>query len=129
MAAHLLANVSVMGTMRAVQADVSYLDICWVVAAISALVTIPVTVSGFGVREGANVLILGQLGVAGSRALAVSLLAFFIGFIWSLPGGLLQFRIKSEKRSDADSGLGLGPGPGPEVPPPAVIAEHDHREG
>ena len=95
-AAHLLANVSVLATMRAVGAGVSFLDICWVVAAISALVTIPITVSGFGIREGANVIILGQLGVPGSQALAISLLAFAIGLVWSLPGALLQFGIRSK---------------------------------
>jgi len=95
-AAHLLANVSVLATMQAIGANVSFLDICWVVAAISALVTIPITVSGFGIREGANVIILGQLGVASSKALAISLLAFAIGFVWSLPGALLQFGIRSK---------------------------------
>ena len=95
-AAHLLANVSVLSTMRAIGAGVSFLDICWVVAAISALVTIPITVSGFGIREGANVIILGQLGVPASQALAISLLAFAIGFVWSLPGALLQFGIRSK---------------------------------
>ncbi len=96
-AAHLVANLSVLGTMRAVGAQVAFVDICWVVAAISALVTIPITVSGFGVREGANVIILGQLGVAGSQALAVSLLAFAIGFVWSLPGAVLQFGLRSRQ--------------------------------
>jgi uncharacterized protein (TIRG00374 family) len=95
-AAHLLADVSVLSTMNSVDAGVPYLDVLWIYAAISALVTIPITVSGFGVREGANVVILGQLGVEPGRALAVSLLAFAIGFVWSLPGVLLQFGIRSK---------------------------------
>ncbi|HLG69199.1 MAG TPA: lysylphosphatidylglycerol synthase transmembrane domain-containing protein, partial [Chloroflexota bacterium] len=95
-AAHMLANLSVLSTMNAVGANVSYLDVCWIYAAISALVTIPITVSGFGVREGANVVILGQLGVTPSTSLAVSLLAFAIGFVWSVPGGVLQFGIRSK---------------------------------
>lgn len=115
--AHLVANISVYGTMHAVGANVSFLDVCWVVAAISALVTIPITVSGFGIREGANVIILGQLGVAGSNALAVSLLAFAIGFVWSLPGGLLQFGIRSKKTEQLEAleadGLGLEARPEP----------------
>jgi uncharacterized protein (TIRG00374 family) len=94
--AHLGADVSVYCTMRAVGANVSLLDVCWVYAAISAVVTVPATISGFGLREGANVIILGQLGVAGSTALAVSLLSFAIGFLWSMPGALLQFGIRSE---------------------------------
>jgi len=73
------------------------LNICWFVAAVSALVTIPVTVSGFGVREGANVILLGQFGVPREQALVVSTLAFAIGFVWSLPGSLLQFGIKSKQ--------------------------------
>ncbi len=113
-AAHLVANVSVLSTMTAVQANVSFLDICWVVAAISALVTIPITVSGFGVREGANVIILGQLGVPPDRALAVSLLAFAIGFIWSLPGAVLQFGIRAKARAY--------PGAAPVGPADAVAA-------
>jgi uncharacterized membrane protein YbhN (UPF0104 family) len=86
----------VLSTMRAVGASVPFVDVCWVVAAISALVTIPITVSGFGIREGANIIILGQLGVPRGQALAISLLAFAIGFVWSLPGAALQFGIKSK---------------------------------
>jgi uncharacterized protein (TIRG00374 family) len=95
-AAHLLADVSVLATMNSVSANVPYLDVLWIYAAISALVTIPITVSGFGIREGANVVILGQLGVPPDRALAISLLAFAIGFVWSLPGAALQFGIRSK---------------------------------
>jgi len=96
-AAHMLANVSVYSTMQSVHAGVSYLDVCWIYAAISALVTIPITISGFGVREQANVRILGPLGVTPDRALAISLLAFAIGFVWSLPGAVLQFGIRSKR--------------------------------
>jgi uncharacterized membrane protein YbhN (UPF0104 family) len=94
--AHLLANVSVYSTMHSAHADVSYLNVCWIYAAISALVTIPITISGFGVREQANVSILGPLGVTPERALAVSFISFSIGFIWSLPGALLQFGLKAK---------------------------------
>jgi uncharacterized protein (TIRG00374 family) len=114
-AAHLVADVSVLSTMRAVDANVSFLDICWVVAAISALVTIPITVSGFGVREGANVVILGQLGVAASKALAVSLLAFAIGFIWSMPGAALQFGIRSKAQAHQPAGRPVEPEPAAEI--------------
>jgi glycosyltransferase 2 family protein len=110
--AHLLANVSAYATMHSVQAGVSYLDVCWIYAAISALVTIPITISGFGVREQANVRILGPLGVNSGQALAISLLAFAIGFVWSLPGALLQFGIRSKGR----------PLPSPEEPLGEVAA-------
>ncbi|MDE3076221.1 MAG: flippase-like domain-containing protein [Chloroflexota bacterium] len=90
-AAHLLAGASVLATMRSVGVNISLVDVWWVVAAISALVTIPLTVSGLGIREGANVIVLGQLGVPASRALAVSLLALALTILWSAPGGLLQF--------------------------------------
>lgn len=108
--AHLVADVSVLATMRAVGAGVSFLNICWIVAAISALVTIPITVSGFGIREGANVIILGQLGVPASQALAISLLAFAIGFVWSLPGALLQFGIRSKAQARPEIEPGSLPG-------------------
>jgi glycosyltransferase 2 family protein len=95
-AAHLVANVSVMSTMRAAGVGLDYLNICWFVAAVSALVTIPITVSGFGIREGANVILLAQFQVGREQALVVSTLAFAIGFIWSLPGAVLQFGIRSK---------------------------------
>jgi uncharacterized protein (TIRG00374 family) len=95
-AAHLLANVSVLGTMRAGGVGLDFINICWFVAAVSALVTIPITVSGFGIREGANVVLLAQFGVPRDQALVVSTLAFAIGFVWSLPGALLQFGIRSK---------------------------------
>ncbi len=112
-AAHLLADVSVVSTMNSVGAGVAYLDVLWIYAAISALVTIPITVSGFGIREGANVVILGQLGVTPERALAVSLLAFTIGFVWSLPGSVLQFGIRSKAqahRAEAPGAQAVEPG-------------------
>jgi uncharacterized protein (TIRG00374 family) len=112
-AAHLLADVSVVSTMNSVGAGVAYLDVLWIYAAISALVTIPITVSGFGIREGANVVILGQLGVSPERALAVSLLAFAIGFVWSLPGSVLQFGIRSKaqaRRAEPPAAQAVEPG-------------------
>ena len=51
-------------------------------------------VTGLDASPGDDVVILGQLGVSPERALAVSLLAFGIGFVWSLPGALLQFGIR-----------------------------------
>lgn len=49
----------------------------------------PVTISGLGVREGAWVLLLAPLGIAGSNAVAYGLLYFFTVVIVAAVGGLL----------------------------------------
>lgn len=61
----------------------------WVLWPIISLMTfIPISLAGWGVREGLVVFYFTQLGVAGDKALALSLLAGFAVLLASLPGGL-----------------------------------------
>ena len=74
----------------------------WVV--IVPLVTLatmlPIAVGGLGVREGAFVFFLNQLGVNVSTAFALSLVIFFLGNLLILPGLIFYFKsgIVSAKR-------------------------------
>ena len=70
---------------------VSFLDCLVMVPSVLLLATVPVSVAGWGVREGATVAAFGLLGVPAGGAAAASVL-FGLGMaITALPGGLLWF--------------------------------------
>ena len=76
----------------------------WVRAAVGVVVMVPVSVSGFGVREGALVALLGRYGVAAQDALAFSLMLYAVlTLVNGLVGGLVEAwgmaRGKRETRS------------------------------
>lgn len=53
---------------------------------VNSISAIPITISGFGVREGMYVAMFGRVGVTGAAALALSLLGYFANLFWSLVG-------------------------------------------
>jgi len=70
---------------------VSFLDCMVMVPSVLLLATVPISVAGWGLREGAMVAAFGLLGVPAGGAAAASVL-FGIGMgLISLPGGLLWF--------------------------------------
>jgi uncharacterized protein (TIRG00374 family) len=56
---------------------------------ISAIQMVPVSLNGFGVREGAYVFFFGSAGLAAPQAVAASLLFALLVALVSLPGGIL----------------------------------------
>jgi uncharacterized protein (TIRG00374 family) len=64
-------------------------DLVYIIPAISAIAMIPIGINGYGIREGAYVLLLATYGVAGSAALAASLLFAVLVSFCSLYGGVL----------------------------------------
>lgn len=56
---------------------------------ISALLVLPVSVSGFGVREGGYLLLFGQAGVAAGEAVAMSLLFYGLNLATGVLGALI----------------------------------------
>jgi uncharacterized membrane protein YbhN (UPF0104 family) len=68
--------------------SVSYMQLLWVVAAASLLQSLPISIAGVGVREGAYVYILSTQGVDAAGALALSLLVFGIQVLLALVGGV-----------------------------------------
>lgn len=82
---------------------VSFLDCLVMVPSVLLLATVPVSVAGWGVREGAMVAAFGLLGVPAGGAAAASVL-FGIGMaITALPGGLLWFLNTDRRRDGLDS--------------------------
>jgi uncharacterized protein (TIRG00374 family) len=75
---------------RSIHVDsLGWWDLVYIIPAISAIAMIPIGINGYGIREGAYVLLLASYGVAGSAALAASLLFAVLVSFCSLYGGFL----------------------------------------
>lgn len=71
---------------------IPFADWCWIFGIISAALILPVTVGGLGLREGGFVFLLGNMGIPGEKAMAVSLSLFGIQIICALTGGILDLK-------------------------------------
>lgn len=86
---------------------VSFVDCLVMVPSVLLLATVPISVAGWGLREGAMVAAFGLLGVPAGGAAAASVL-FGIGMaLIALPGGLLWFVNPDRGVKDVDA---LAPG-------------------
>lgn len=68
---------------------------------IITITTVPISVSGLGVREGSFVLLLGIIGVRPEIATSLSLSWFFANFIGGLPGLVAYIRHKEMRGNEA----------------------------
>ncbi len=66
--------------------DIPVILLCVFLPIIITVTTIPISVSGLGVREGSFVLLLGLIGVRPEVATSLSLSWFFANFLGGLPG-------------------------------------------
>ena len=83
---------------------VSFVDCLVMVPSVLLLVTVPISVAGWGLREGAMVAAFGLLGVPAGGAAAASVL-YGIGMaLVALPGGLLWFA-NSDRKTEAVESL------------------------
>ncbi|MGH7718838.1 MAG: lysylphosphatidylglycerol synthase transmembrane domain-containing protein [Gemmatimonadaceae bacterium] len=71
--------------------ELRFIEMAWVMGVVRLLIMIPISPAGLGVREGALVVLLGQYGVPGEAALALSLLAFATGEVLvGIVGGVIE---------------------------------------
>jgi hypothetical protein len=91
--ASLLFNLSLIVTQaylgRAVGVYLGLRYFLLFVPILSSLLTLPISISGFGVREGGYVVLFGQAGVAAPQAVAMSLLFYAVTAATGLVGGAL----------------------------------------
>lgn len=83
-----LANVLV---ARALGVSVSAWVFFMFVPLATAVLLVPISISGFGVREGLYVAVFGQLGVDPALAVALSLATYALDFSTGLAGGVIYF--------------------------------------
>ena len=73
---------------------------------INSVTAIPITISGFGVREWMYAEMFSEVGVAASQAIALSLLGYIAQLIWSIVGG--AFFLTHRKELPATSEIVAG---------------------
>jgi uncharacterized membrane protein YbhN (UPF0104 family) len=79
----------------------AFVQLLWIVAVVSVLQALPISVAGIGVREGAYVYLLQAQGINTSHALALSLIVFAIQVLLAAIGGLLQLLLLLDQRQPA----------------------------
>lgn len=85
---------------RAMGQQIPFLTLFVFLPIIITITTIPISISGLGVREGAFVVLLGLIGVRSEAATSLSLAWFFSSFVGSLPGLVAYMR---HTTGDADT--------------------------
>lgn len=65
-------------------------DYVWIVALISLVQVMPITIAGLGVREGVFAFLLAQYGVSNTTSIALSLVVFSVTLLFGIVGGVLE---------------------------------------
>lgn len=86
---HLVTSAACYALARGVGAQLSLADAGILIPPVILLTAVPISISGWGVREGAMVACLGLAGVPSEEALSVSLLLGAISVIVGLVGGVI----------------------------------------
>jgi glycosyltransferase 2 family protein len=86
----LLSGAALMVLARSLQIDISWMSGIWMSSAVYAVVLLPISIAGLGVREITLVKSFALLGFAPRAAVAVSVLLFLDQLVSALIGGLLQ---------------------------------------
>lgn len=77
---------------RALGVDLSFLTIGWIRVVLHAIMSLPISLSGIGVREGSLVLLLHEYGVNGADAVALAFLLFIINLAQNSLGGIFELK-------------------------------------
>jgi glycosyltransferase 2 family protein len=86
---HLLTVASAVLLAWGMALNLSYVDCLIVIPTVMLVTTLPISIAGWGVREGAMVAGFGFLGVSPDDALALSVLFGLVQIAISLPGGVV----------------------------------------
>jgi glycosyltransferase 2 family protein len=90
-AAQTAMALSVFFIARSLKIDVSVLDCLILMQPVALATALPISIGGWGVREGAVIGLFGLIGVASAAALVLSVQVGLVTMLASLPGGLFCF--------------------------------------
>ena len=62
------------------------------------VIIIPISIGGLGVRENTAVILFSKIGIPAPEAVLMELIAYFIGIVSSLPGGIMFLVSKERKK-------------------------------
>ena len=86
---HVLSGLAAYAVARGVGVDISVAQMVVLIPPVILVATLPISVAGWGVREGAMVAALGFVGVSAGDAFTISVIFGFALVVIALPGGLL----------------------------------------
>ena len=86
---HTFSIVAVLILSEGLGLEISWLGIVLVVPLATLFMLIPISIAGWGVREGVMIVGLGYLNVLPEQALALSILYGLLMLITALPGGII----------------------------------------
>jgi glycosyltransferase 2 family protein len=86
---HSISIIVVINISAALALNVTWLDIVMIVPITTLFMVIPITIAGWGVREGIMVTGLSYVGVVPEEALPLALIYGFTALLVALPGGVL----------------------------------------
>ena len=86
---HLTTIASIEAISASLNVTIHVLDALVIVPAVILVTTLPISVAGWGLREGAMVFGLGQVGVTAVDALAISICFGLLQVVVGLPGGAI----------------------------------------
>jgi uncharacterized protein (TIRG00374 family) len=102
---HAIGIVSFWIVGLALGVELSFLTIGWIRVVLHAIMSLPISLSGIGVREGSLVLLLAEYGVSGADAVALSFLLFIINLAQNSLGGIFELKnmVRPKARQDGSS--------------------------
>jgi hypothetical protein len=71
------------------QLELKIIGLLVIVPVVTLLMVLPISIAGWGIREGAMIIGLGFIGVESENAFALSLLFGFLMLSIAIPGGVL----------------------------------------
>ncbi len=105
---HLNLTFAVFVLARGLAIELTWFDCLALVPPVILISTVPITIGGWGVREGAMIVLLGLIGVPENDAGALSILTGLVGIAAALPGGILWL-LGKDHRIVLDSNEGQSP--------------------
>jgi uncharacterized membrane protein YbhN (UPF0104 family) len=106
LAIHLTSVLSVWLIGQGVAAEISFLHCLVLVPPVLLISMLPISIAGWGVREGAMIVAFGFVGVSEASALIVSLILGIMLVAVGAPGGLLWFAEGSKAPGAIDLAVG-----------------------
>jgi len=93
-------------SLQAVASEpIPWLKLAWTFPAIGFAATMPVTISGAGVREGAAMLLFGLYDVKSAESVAASMLTLLVYVVWALAGGVSFLRERARMKKLAEQAV------------------------
>ena len=86
---HLISVIAVMIMATGLGINVEWGGFLLIIPLVTLMMVVPISIAGWGVREGVMVVGFGYLGVASEAALALSILYGLLMLVVALPGGIV----------------------------------------